>query len=181
MAKTFSTVTVNADARAQQVANLAKASGRSVKSTFDRRRWKDGMLLTITGVDFCFDANELDKALAENPMASADDIAKNLRTYPVFKTALIDSTGAQHPYDDLWLSTTIRSVEDAEGDDHTPAGTFNVLCQQKFESATTDEEALNAIFGALTTKRVKCTRTKPIKRDYYGRTRTEKLLEFDIA
>ena len=181
MARNFQTTTTHVDARASQVLNIMKNAGRSVKSTFDRRRWKDGMVLAILAVDFTHDENDLAEALSKNPLATAEDIAKDLRVYPVFKTALIDSAGDQHPYDDLWLSTTIRSVEDAEGDEHTPSGTFNVLCQEKFNATNTDEETLNAIFSALDGKHIKVRREKQIKRDYYGRTRTEKLLEFDIA
>ena len=118
MARNFQTTTTHVDARASQVLNIMKNAGRSVKSTFDRRRWKDGMVLAILAVDFTHDENDLAEALSKNPLATAEDIAKDLRVYPVFKTALIDSAGDQHPYDDLWLSTTIRSVEDAEGDEH---------------------------------------------------------------
>lgn len=180
MPRSFKTENVNADARAQQVVNLIKNNGGAVKSTFDRKRWKDAMHLVITGYDFCFDENALNAILAQKPLATADEIAQELRSYPIFKTTLVMPDGTQKPYDNLWLSTLLRPVEDSLGDEHVPNGTFNVLAREKFDMASTDEEALKAIFDALTSKKIKCVRQKAIKRDYYGRTRTEKLLEFDV-
>lgn len=85
MARNFQTTTTHVDARASQVLNIMKNAGRSVKSTFDRRRWKDGMVLAILAIDFTHDENDLAEALSKNPLATAEDIAKDLRVYPVFR------------------------------------------------------------------------------------------------
>lgn len=142
--------------------NNAKAR----KSVFQTSRFRDGMLLKITGYDFVYDE---DKATP----------ASETRLFPVLCTELDGK-----PFDNIFASTLVRSVVDAEGTEHTPNGAVNkeAIRLWQDDAIKTDEEALKAIVEFCGDKAVKIVR----KRGYKRLTRTgdimpATLLEVDLA
>lgn len=166
------------------VANLKKLGAQS-KSSFRRTVWADGMQLKLTKFDFVFDRDELRKFIDDNASLSEAELcekaANKLRCYPVLCTQILDATtNSWKDYEQLWLKTLLVPVLDVLGDEHTPAGTLNVLAQNAFSSCATDEDTLNSILNATNGKTVVVKREKTITRDYFGHPRNEKLLEFDL-
>ena len=166
------------------VDNLKKLGAQS-KSSFRRTVWADGMQLKLTKFDFVFDRDELRKFIDDNASLSEAELcekaANKLRCYPVLCTQILDATtNSWKDYEPLWLKTLLVPVLDVLGDEHTPAGTLNVLAQNAFSSCATDEETLNSILNATNGKTVVVKREKTITRDYFGHPRNEKLLEFDL-
>ena len=166
------------------VANLKKLGAQS-KSSFRRTVWANGMQLKLTKFDFVFDRDELRKFIDDNASLSEAELcekaANKLRCYPVLCTQVLDATtNSWKDYEPLWLKTLLVPVLDVLGDEHTPAGTLNVLAQNAFSSCATDEDTLNSILNATNGKTVVVKREKTITRDYFGHPRNEKLLEFDL-
>lgn len=166
------------------VANLKKLGAQS-KSSFRRTVWTAGLQLKLTKFDFVFDRDELRKFIDDNAALSEAELcekaANKLRVHPVFCTQILDATtNSWKDYEPLWLKTLLVPVLDVLGDEHTPAGTLNVLAQNAFNSCATDEDTLNSILNATNGKTVVVKRDKTITRDYFGHPRNEKLLEFDL-
>lgn len=166
------------------VNNLKKLGAQS-KSSFRRPVWTPGLQLKLTRFDFVFDEDELRKFVADNSALSEDELLKKaaskLRVYPVLCTQVLDATtNSWKDYEPLWLKTLLVPVLDVLGDEHTPAGTLNVLAQNAFGNCATDEDILNSILDSTNGKTVVVKRDKTITRDYFGHPRNEKLLEFDI-
>lgn len=144
----------------------AVANAKARKSTFQTSRFRDGMLLKVVGYDFVYDE---DKATP----------ASETRLFPVLCTELDGK-----PFDNLFISTLVRSVVDAEGIEHTPNGAVNKEAIRLWQDDTikTDEEALKALVEFCGDKAVKIVR----KRGYKRLTRTgdimpAALLEVDLA
>jgi hypothetical protein len=165
--------------------NNLKKLGALSKSSFHRPVWTSGLQLKLTGFDFVFDEDEMRKFVADNSALSDDELlekaSNKLRVYPVLFTQVLDATtNSWKDYEPLWLKTLLVPVLDVLGDEHTPAGTLNVLAQNAFSSTTTDEATLNSILNATNGKTVVVKRETTITRDYFGHPRNEKLLEFDL-
>lgn len=162
-----------------------KKLGAQSKSSFRRTVWANGMQLKLTKFDFVFDRDELRKFIDDNASLSEAELyekaANKLRAHPVLCTQVLDATtNSWKDYEPLWLKTLLVPVLDVLGDEHTPAGTLNVLAQNAFSSTATDEDTLNSILNATNGKTVVVKRETIITRDYFGNPRNEKLLEFDL-
>jgi hypothetical protein len=162
-----------------------KKLGAQSKSSFRRTVWASGMQLKLTKFDFVFDRDELRKFVEDNASLSEAELCEKasnkLRVHPVLCTQILDATtNSWKDYEPLWLKTLLVPVLDILGDEHTPAGTLNVLAQNAFNSCATDEDTLNSILDSTNGKTVVVKRDKTITRDYFGHPRNEKLLEFDI-
>lgn len=175
--RTFSKSVANA--AQQQVVNFVKADSRLTKSTFNRSVWTDGQKLRITGYDFVVCEEDLAKAMADNPTATPQELAKTLRSFSVFTVSLVTPDG-EKPYNDLWLKTTLASVTDTYGDDHTPNGAFNNIVRTAEASSQNDEETMRNAITALNGRLVVVSRKKAYKADYFNTTKTRKLLELEI-
>jgi hypothetical protein len=144
----------------------AVANAKARKSSFQTSRFRDGMLLKVVGYDFVYDE---DKATP----------ASETKLFPVLCTEMNGK-----PFDNIFASTLVRSVVDADGTEHTPNGAVNkeAIRLWQDDAIKTDEEALQALVKFCEGKDVKIVR----KRGYKRLTRTgdimpAALLEVDLA
>lgn len=136
------------------------AQAKASKSSFQRSRFTAGLVLSITGFTWVAKDGEADGDL-----------------YPVLTTSLNGQ-----PFDNIFLSTLVRDVQDIDGKDLSADGSFNNLVKTIGDrpTTTTDELWLSAIVQELAGRQVKVNRDRAYKADWFGRTKTLRQLRFDI-
>lgn len=146
---------------AVQASDSRLAQAKQVKSSFQRSRFTAGLVLNISGFTWVAKDGETDGDL-----------------YPVFTTTLNGQ-----PFDNIFLSTLVRDVQDIDGNDLPADGTFNNLVKTIGErpNITTDELWLTTVVADLAGRTIKVNRDKAYKADWFGRTKTLRQLRFDIV
>ena len=122
---------------------------RTLDSAKSRSRWTNNLTFNITGTDVVYDKDS-------NDMENA---------YVVLTTAI---NGQK--FDNLFLSTLIRSIVDKDGQEHQPNGELNMIAMQLTNdpSVTTDGQFADRIVRACAGKLIRVKRDRKIIR--MGRT-----------
>lgn len=146
-------------------------AAKTVKSRFQRSRFNNGMILTVTG--YGWTNRKVDGTVDEDS------------AFPVLHTTLNGQ-----PFDNIFLSTLVRSDQDANGQDVQKSGTFNALAIKFAEDASVpnDEVWMQRIIAELGGRSIRVVRKNPIDADgkkvyayVYGREMPMNQLNFDIA
>ena len=122
---------------------------RTLDSAKSRSRWTNNLTFNIVGTDVVYDKDS-------NDMENA---------YVVLTTAI---NGQK--FDNLFLSTLIRSIVDKDGQEHQPNGELNRIAMQLTNdpSVTTDGQFAERIVQACAGKLIRVKRDRKIIR--MGRT-----------
>lgn len=133
---------------------------RTLDSAKSRSRWTNNLTFNITGTDVVYDKDS-------NDMENA---------YVVLTTAI---NGQK--FDNLFLSTLIRSIVDKDGQEHQPNGELNRIAMQLVNdpSVTTDGQFADRIVQACAEKLIRVKRDRKVVRmGRSGNIYPSMLLEF---
>ena len=133
---------------------------RTLDSAKSRSRWTNNLTFNITGTDVVYDKDS-------NDMENA---------YVVLTTAI---NGQK--FDNLFLSTLIRSIIDKDGQEHQPNGELNRIAMQLANdpSVTTDGQFADRIVQACAEKLIRVKRDqKVVRMGRSGNIYPSMLLEF---
>lgn len=132
---------------------------RTLDSAKSRSRWTNNLTFNITGTDVVYDKDSNDE-----------------NAYVVLTTAI---NGQK--FDNLFLSTLIRSIIDKDGQEHQPNGELNKIAMQLTNdpSVTTDGQFADRIVQACAGKLIRVKRDQKIVRmGRSGNIYPSMLLEF---
>ena len=132
---------------------------RTLDSAKSRSRWTNNLTFNITGTDVVYDKDSNDE-----------------NAYVVLTTAI---NGLK--FDNLFLSTLIRSIIDKDGQEHQPNGELNKIAMQLTNdpSVTTDGQFADRIVQACAGKLIRVKRDQKIVRmGRSGNIYPSMLLEF---
>lgn len=138
------------------------------KSSFQRSRFSNGMVLEIIGYGFAH--------REENGVVDRD------HGYPVLKTAING-----HPFDDIFISTLVRPDVDVDFNEIPKSGTFNKIAIEADVASATDEAWMQKIVADLAGRRIKVVRKVPVvdgkkvRTEVYGREQNLNQLNFDVV
>lgn len=144
---------------------VASAQTTTSKSQFFTSRFRNGMVLRVTGYTFVVEEGK------ENDV--------NARRFPVLTTTLNNQ-----PFDNIWVATLVRSIITADGQELTPEGSLNKEAQRLWldDSITTDEDALKALVAFINNRNVTIKRDRGYKRLFSnGNIGPSILLEFNVG
>lgn len=133
---------------------------RTLDSAKSRSRWTNNLTFNITGTDVVYDKDS-------NDMENA---------YVVLTTAI---NGQK--FDNLFLSTLIRSIIDKDGQEHQPNGELNKIAMQLVNdpSVTTDGQFADRIVQACAGHLIRVKRDqKVVRMGRTGNVYPSMLLEF---